>query len=58
MDILKQMIMANLHGQEGREITDKDLALHTNMLEAKRGRTMSDEDLVQLLDDIRLAKGN
>jgi len=49
-DILRTMIMANLQGQEGRTLSDRDIG--------QQGRTLSDADLVQLLDDIRITKGN
>jgi|TARA_R100001594_G_scaffold102260_1_gene136874 hypothetical protein len=49
-DTLRAMIMANLQGQEGRTLSDRDIG--------QQGRTLSDADLVQLLDDIRITKGN
>jgi hypothetical protein len=65
MDVLRVM-MAN--SQEGRALSDKDLAFTRKMLEGQEGRTMSDADLamertlsdldmVKLLDDIRGQRG-
>tara|TARA_R110002012_G_C11443313_1_gene590873 strand:- start:53 stop:745 length:693 start_codon:yes stop_codon:yes gene_type:complete len=45
MDLLRQMIMANLQGQEGREITDKDYAMMAAMIHGQEGRAISDKDL-------------
>jgi len=58
-DTLRAMIMANLQGQEGRAITDKDVAFHRQMLAdrlarlaapadiGQQGRTLSDRDIGQ-----------
>jgi len=65
MDVLRSMIA---NSQEGRTLSDRDLALHRQMLEGQQGRTMSDADLatertlsdldmVKLLDDIRGQRG-
>ena len=65
MDILRAVIA---NSQKGRDISDKDISMTRQILEGQQGRTMSDadvamnrtfsdNDLVQLLDDIRLAKG-
>ena len=58
-DTLRAMIMANLQGQEGRAITDKDVAFHRQMFAdrlarlaapadiGQQGRTLSDRDIGQ-----------
>ena len=61
-------LAAAANSQEGRTLSDKDLAFTRKMLEGQEGRTMSDADLamertlsdldmVKLLDDIRGQRG-
>ena len=57
-DLLRQMIMSGLQGQEGRTMSNMDNSGRTMSDRDMSGRTMSDVDIVQLLDDIRMAQGN
>tara|TARA_R100000234_G_scaffold49542_1_gene29695 strand:- start:151 stop:816 length:666 start_codon:yes stop_codon:yes gene_type:complete len=45
-EVLKQMIMENVkdNSQTGRAISDKDVALHREVLSGQSGRTLSDRD--------------